>query len=103
MPPTSFLNPLNKGSNQWGWRSDSFSGEERWLPLQETWLQFPAHTWQLTSICESSSGESAALFWSPWELHAHGAHAYMQSAHVHEITKQTRKKTNTASKSNEQT
>jgi hypothetical protein len=28
---------------------------ERWLFFQWTWVQFPAPTWQLTTVCNSSS------------------------------------------------
>ena len=57
------------------------AGIERWLGSQEHWLffrktqkQFPAPTWQCTTICNSSSRGSGALFWPPWALQAHGAH-----------------------------
>jgi hypothetical protein len=33
--------------------------------LQKIQVQFPASTWQLTNICNSSSRESEAYFWPP--------------------------------------
>jgi hypothetical protein len=36
--------------------------------------QFPALTWQLTAICNSSSRDSDALFWPLWALYTPNTH-----------------------------
>lgn len=48
------------------------------------------HTRQLTILCNSSSGESAILFWPPWALHRCGAHTQIQ-AKYHICTIKTNK------------
>ena len=61
--------PLECGS--WIWR-DGLVDKNTGCFSQRTWVQFPARTWWLTDICNSSSGGSDALCWPLWALHAHG-------------------------------
>ena len=47
----------------------------------EVW--FPASSWQLTTVCNSSSRGSDALFWPLWAL---GAHIFIQAKYdTHKI------------------
>jgi hypothetical protein len=52
--------------------------------LRGSKLPFPAPTWQVTTVCNSSSKKSSALFWPPWVLHARGAYTtYKQAKLIH--------------------
>lgn len=47
---------------------------------------FPAPTWWLSTVCNSSSAQGDDLFSPPWTLHACGAQANMQvNTHTHKI------------------
>lgn len=66
-------------------------GQERWLFLQRTHVQFPVPTWKLTTICNSSF-RGYNTFWSPWALvmHVVPKHTLRQNIHVHKIKNQRR-------------
>ena len=49
--------------------------------LLEDPVQFPALTWQLTTICVSSAKEQDAIFWPPWYIH--GEQAFIQTKHIY--------------------
>jgi len=49
---------------------------QQFRALQRTCVQFPASTWQLTTICNSNVRGSSALFWLPRALNASGAQTY---------------------------
>lgn len=64
-----------------GWRA----GSEHLLLFQRTQVSFPASTWQLTIVYNSSSRESDALVCSPKAPEMHMIHRLMcrQSSHKH--------------------
>lgn len=47
-----------------------------WLLFQRLWVQFPAPTWQITTIYNSITTGSDALFWSPQASGMHMVHRY---------------------------
>ena len=47
--------------------------------LTEDWILFLGSKWQLTTICDSSSKASSALFCPLQVLHPHGTQTYMQA------------------------
>ena len=47
--------------------------------VAEDLSEFPAPTWQFTSVCNANSRGSNGLFWPPWALHVHYAQTYMQA------------------------
>ena len=49
--------------------------------LPEDGVQFPASMWWLTTICNSSSMWSSALYWFPWPMHVHGTQTGMWAKH----------------------
>lgn len=49
--------------------------------LAEDEVQFPATTWQITNISNSSSRRSNTTFWSLWApgMHTHSVHTYLHA------------------------
>ena len=45
---------------------------------QRTWIQFPASTWQRTTVCDSISTGSVAFFWPLQISNMHMVQAYIQ-------------------------
>lgn len=54
-------------------------------PCPRTWVWFPAHTWWLTSLCNSHSRGFGALFWLPQASGTHMVyiHTYRQNMYTH--------------------
>lgn len=60
------------------------SGQKQFLLLERVHVQLPEPTWWLTTVCNSSSRESNALFQSPQALSGNGVrHTSRRSAHTH--------------------
>lgn len=51
----STIKKANKGLERW------LSDEQHWLLFQRSWVQFPATTLQLTSVCGSDSRGSGTF------------------------------------------
>lgn len=54
---------------------------ENRIMLQKTVVQFPTPTWQLTTVCNSSSRWSDTFFWPLLALYEHGAQTYIHATH----------------------
>ena len=70
--------PFNPGGS---WKDGSAVKEL--LLFQRTQVQIPAHTWRLTTICNSSPRASDALFWLLGALHTWGVLTCMQAKHLY--------------------
>jgi hypothetical protein len=69
-----------KNNKLWGWRNGS-------VLLPRPQVQFPAPTWWLTMICDSSSRGADALLWllQAAGMQAEHRNTCKQNTHAHEI------------------
>ena len=62
-------------------------GGEHWLLLQRLLVRFPAPTWPIRTVCNSSSRGSDFLFWLTWTLYTRASQTSMQqNTHERKIT-----------------
>lgn len=72
---------LTLGLQEW------LSIKEHWVLLYKTWVQFIAHTWKPSTVCNSSSGRFCAPFWC-WGCFLQMVHRYTSRKNIktHKMT-----------------